>query len=521
MTAEDASELITTTSVIAETTRGKIRGITDRGVNIFKGIPYARSPEGARRWRPPVAPDPWPGVRDTLAFGYRALQAEHSAGMTRQVYELFGGHETLPMDENCLFLNLWTPALNDSGKRPVMFWCHGGAFISGAGSTPWSEGSNLARDHDVVVVTINHRLGAFGYLHLEDLCGEEFAASGLAGMFDIIAALRWVRENIAAFGGDPDNVTIFGESGGGAKVSVLMAMPAAQGLFHRAIIQSGPAVQMASRDEAGASAMQLLDELGLTPARAGELRRIPAARILNAQAAVLGRIGQMSFTKRRRVGFNPVVDGNHLPAGPFEPVAPRISASVPLMIGTNTDEMLLFFAGQPWFEKLDEAAMRERVRMFVDQRPDEIAAAYRRARPRDSARELFSAIASDAGMRIPSLVIAERKVALGAAPVFVYLFTWETAALGGSLKSPHTLEIPFVFDNVGNSALAGNAPARFALADKMSRTWVAFARSGNPNHDRIPEWPAYSIERRPTMIFDDQCRVEFDPYAAERRAWDS
>lgn len=508
-----------TTHVIAETSRGKIRGITDRGVCVFKGIPYGRSPDGARRFRPTIPPDPWPGVRDTFEYGPRALQNENAFGAAPEVYELYGGHETLPMDENCLVLNLWTPDLNDGGRRPVMFWCHGGAFISGSGSTPWSEGANLSRHHDVVVVTINHRLGVLGYLHLEDLCGEEFAASGLAGMFDIIAALRWVRENIAAFGGAPDNVTIFGESGGGAKVSVLMAMPAAQGLFHRAIIQSGPAVQMASRDEASATAMQLLNELGLTPAVAGELRRIPAARLVAAQAAVLGRIGQMSFTKRRRFGFNPVVDGNHFPAGPFEPAAPRMSASVPLMIGTNKDEMRLFFARNSWFEQLDETAMRERVRMFVDQRPDEIAAAYRRARPSDSARELFSAIASDAGMRIPSLVTADRKVALGAAPVFVYLFKWETPVLGGSLKSPHTLEIPFVFDNVASSALAGDSPSRFVLAEKMSLTWVAFARTGDPNNDRIPKWPAYSIEQRPTMIFDDRCRVELDPYGNERRAW--
>ncbi|HUY18152.1 MAG TPA: carboxylesterase/lipase family protein [Candidatus Binataceae bacterium] len=510
-----------TSHVIAETTRGRIRGITDRGVSIFKGIPYGRSPDGMRRLRPPVSPESWPGVRETLEYGPRALQNENAFGAAPEVFELYGGHETLPMDEDCLVLNLWTPALNDGGRRPVMFWCHGGAFIAGSGSTPWSDGGNLARNHDLVVVTINHRLGALGYLHLEDLCGEEFAASGLAGMFDIIAALRWVRENVAAFGGDPDNVTLFGESGGGAKISVLMAMPAAQGLFHRAIIQSGPAVQMASRDEASATAAQLLEELGLTAASAGELRRVPPARILAAQAAVLGRIGQMSFTKRRRVGFNPVVDGNHLPAGPFEPVAPRLSASVPLMIGTNKDEMRLFFARNSWFEKLDEAAMRERVRMFVDQRPDAIAAAYRRARPDDSARDLFCAIASDAGMRIPSLTMAERKLALGAAPVFVYLFTWETPALGGCLKSPHTLEIPFVFDNIDSAAIAGDSPTRFALAETMSRTWAAFARSGNPNNDLIPEWPAYSSERRPTMIFDDRCRLEFDPCAEERRAWDS
>ncbi len=506
-------------NIIAEITSGKIRGAIDHGVCAFKGIPYGRAPKGALRWRPPMPPEPWAGIRDALEYGPRAMQTENTFGAAPEVFELYSGNSTLPMDENCLVLNLWTPALDDR-RRPVMLWLHGGAFISGWGSTPWSEGVSLARKQNVVVVTINHRLGALGFLHLEDLCGEEFAGAGLTGMFDIIAALRWVRENIAAFGGDPGNVTVFGESGGGAKISVLMAMPAAQGLFHRAIIQSGPAVQMASREEAGRTAKQLLDELGLAPARAGALRSLPADRILVAQGKVLAGISRMSFTQRRRIGFNPVVDGRHFPAGPFEPVAPRISASVPLMIGTNQDEMRLFFAGHPWFEQLDDAAMRERLRQFVGERADEIAAAYRRARPEDSPRKLFSAIASDAGMRIPSLIMAERKIALNAAPVFVYLFTWRTPVLGGILGSAHTLEIPFVFDLVDSSRLTGDSPARYELADKLSRTWAAFARTGNPNHDAIPEWPPYSIAERPTMIFDERCRIEHDPLGAERRAWD-
>ncbi len=505
------------TNTIAETTSGKIRGFIDRGACAFKGIPYGRSPDGAQRWRPPMPPEPWTGIRDALEYGHRAMQNENTFGAAPEVFELYSGRETLPIGENCLVLNLWTPALDDA-RRPVMLWLHGGAFVSGSGSTPWSEGANLARKNDVVVVTINHRLGALGYLHLEDLSGEEFAGAGLAGMFDIIAALRWVRENVAGFGGDPDNVMLFGESGGGAKISVLMAMPAAQGLFHRAIIQSGPAVQMASREEASATAKQLLYELGLSPARAGELRRIPAERILAAQGAVMAKISRMSFMQRLRVGFNPVVDGKHFPAGPFEPVAPRISASIPLMIGTNRDEMRLFFARHEWFDNLDEAAMGERLREFVGPRAAEIAAAYRRARPGDSPRELFSAIASDAGMRIPSLKTAERKLALNGAPVFVYLFTWNTPVLGGVLGSPHTLEIPFVFDMVESSRLTGDSERRFALADKMSRTWAAFARSGDPNNDAIPDWPAYTLQERATMIFDDRCRVEIDPLSAERRA---
>jgi len=507
--------------VVVETNCGKIRGIADNGVNVFKGVRYAESPEGEGRFAPPKKLQPWTGVRDAFAFGDRAMQDDNAFALPPALLKLFAGRELPPMSENCLVLNVWTPAVNDGRKRPVMFWCHGGAFIAGSGDSPWYDGTNLCRKGDVVVVTINHRLGAFGYLYLGELSGEEFAASGNAGMLDIVAALEWVRDNIAAFGGDAGNVTIFGESGGGAKVSVLMAMPAAHGLFHKAIIQSGPAVQMASRNDASETARQLLAELNLSSETVSELRRIPALELARAQAAVLKKVSMMSFANRRRVGFNPVIDGKHLPGGPFAPAAPAISANVPLMIGTNKDEMTLFFAFAPWLDGLDEAAMRKRVQMFVGEQADRIIEPYRRARPNDSLRDLVLAIATDHAMRIPSLVIADRKVAQHAAPVFVYLFTWETPVLEGKLKSPHALEIPFVFDTVRTSGLSGDSPTRFALAEKMSRAWLAFARTGNPNHEGIADWPPYSIERRPTMMFDNQCRVENDPYRAERLAWEA
>ena len=506
--------------VDVETNCGKIRGTVDNSINVFKGIPYAQSPEGDGRFLAPRQLKPWTGVRDAFEFGNRAMQDDNAFGLNPALVKLFAGRALPPMSENCLVLNVWTPAVNDGRKRPVMFWCHGGAFISGSGDSPWYDGTNLCRRGDVVVVTINHRLGAFGYLHLGEF-GEEFAASGNAGMLDIVAALQWVRENIAAFGGDAGNVTIFGESGGGAKVSVLMAMPAAHGLFHKAIIQSGPAVQMASRDDASETARQLLAELGLSADKVGELRGIPAPKIAEAQAAVLRKVSMMSFSNRRRVGFNPVVDGKHLPGGPFAPTAPAISANVPLMIGTNKDEMTLFFGFAPWLDGLDEPTMRKRVEMFVGDDAARVIEHYRRARPKDSLRDLVLAIATDHAMRMPSLVTADRKVAQNAAPVFVYLFTWETPVLGGKLKSPHALEIPFVFDTVQTSGLTGDSPTRFALADKMSRAWLAFAHKGNPNHEGIPNWPPYSVEQRPTMMFNDQCKVENDPYGAERKAWDA
>jgi para-nitrobenzyl esterase len=507
------------THVTAETTSGRIRGIASAGVTAFKGIPYAAAPEGKGRFMPPAAPEPWAGVRDAFTYGARSLQSENAFGLLPALRPLIESPTPEPMSEDCLVLNVWTPGVGDGGRRPVMVWLHGGAFIAGSGAAPWTDGAALSRGGDAVVVTLNHRLGALGYLHLEDLAGPEFAASSLSGMLDIVAALSWVRDNVTAFGGDPGNVTLFGESGGGAKISVLMAMPAAHGLFHKAIIQSGPAVRMASRDDGTATAQALLVELGLTPHRADELRRIPAERLLEAQSAVLRRITLTAFAERRRRGFNPVAGQPQLPAGPFDPEAPAISARVPLMIGTNKDEMTIFFALEPWFEAMDEAALRTRIRSFIGEDADRIVDAYRRARPRDTQGDLFLAILGDQGMRIPSLVMADRKVAQAGAPAFVYLFTQETSVLGGRLKTPHTLEIPYVFETLDAAPIAGRGPGVRWLARKMSRTWVAFARTGDPNHADIPRWPAYSAEQRPTMIFDDVCRVENDPWRAERLAW--
>ena len=503
-----------------ETAQGKLRGAHEDGVHVFKGIPYAAPPLGPRRFAPPAPPVAWSGVREATQYGARAVQLATGLDLAPAIGELLVLAPPPPMNEDCLFLNIWTPALGDGGKRPVMVWLHGGAFVSGAGSSPMYDGTSLARHEDVVVVTLNHRLGLLGYIYLAQLGGPAFEASGNAGMLDIVSALRWVRENIAGFGGDPENVTLFGELGGGAKTSVLMAMPAAKGLFHKAIIQSGPALEMMLPADATAVARGAMECLNLDPAQPQALLTARVEDLVEAQTVVLRARDPMGFANRRRVGFNPVVDGRHLPAGPFAPTAPALSADVPMMIGTNKDEMALFFGLAPWLSELSEAALPQVAQRFLGERAAAIVAAYRRAEPKAAPRDLLITIASDLGMRLPSLAMADRKVAQKAAPAYVYLFTWETPALEGRLKSCHALEIPFVFDTVDRAArLTGDAVARKALARTMGRSWAQFARHGDPNHGGLPHWPAYASDSRPTMIFDTSCRVEQDPMGEERRAW--
>ena len=502
-----------TTGIVVDTTSGKVRGTAERGVSIFKGIPYAAPPLGALRFRPPRKVEPWRGTRDALAYGSMAIQGENVFALPADLLELFtlGGREQL--SEDCLYLNVWTSGVSDT-KRPVLFWCHGGAFITGSGSSPWTDGANLCRLDDVVVVSFNHRLGVLGYLHLEDMA-EGFAGAGTAGVMDIVAALEWVRDNIASFGGDPGNVTLFGESGGGAKVSVLMALPGAKGLFHKAIIQSGPAVQMADRDDGARTARQVLEHLGLEANDAGALRSLPVARLLEAQVAVMAGVSRANFADRRRLGFNPVIDGRIFPGGPFAPRAPEVSAHVPLMIGSNKDEMTLFLGHLDWVKNATFEDLPAALASYLGRRAAEVVATYRDAQPRLRADEIAIAIVSDLGIRSLSILMAERKLALGAAPAFVYLFGWETPVLGGRLRSCHTLEIPFVFSNLETAQLTGTDPARLALGETMSGAWIAFARDGNPG------WPAYSTAERATMIFDTVCRVESDPYGIERRVWET
>jgi para-nitrobenzyl esterase len=505
-----------------ETASGKLRGRNIAGIHSFLGVRYGHSTAGPNRFMPPQKPKPWTGIQDAFSYGDSAPQSNPArppaAASRSEIGRLIGGTDgPQPAEsEDCLFLNVWTPGVNDNGKRPVMFWLHGGGFTSGSDSSALYIGANLARRGDVVVVGINHRLGALGFTHLGDLAGNRFAHSGNVGMLDAIAALEWVRDNIDRFGGDPKRVMIFGESGGGQKVSMLLGAPPAKGLFHRAVIESGPGPKMMERERATEVARMLLAEVGMDARRAADLQSLPVEKIVEAQFA-LGR--KLPTIPGFIDGFAPVLDPAVLPAHPFYPHATRISEDVPVIIGNNRTEMTLF-ADRAAFS-VDDNGMKTRVKAIIGDRAEEVIQVYRRSNPKATPSELLFLIWTDHPTTIFSNNIAERRAALGKAPTYRYRFDWETPALGGRLKSPHTLEMPFVFDNVqvAPGLTGGASPEAVALAARVSEAWIAFAANGDPNTKKseLPDWPAYDPPRRTTMLFNNESRVADDPGAEERK----
>nr|WKN34846.1 carboxylesterase family protein [Tunicatimonas sp. TK19036] len=512
--------------VDADTTHGTVRGISSEGVNIFKGIPYAGSVSGNRRFRRPAPLKPWAGVREALQFGPPAIQPPRR-------------NEPEPA-EDCLFLNVWTPA-NDAKKRPVMFYSHGGGFVIGSGAAAGQDGSNLARNFDVVVVQTNHRLGLLGFLYLDEIAGEEYAGSGNMGVLDITAGLRWVSENIAEFGGDPDNVMIFGESGGGAKTSCLYAMPEAASYFNKASIESGPGVRMLTPEMASQTTRLVLKELGISPKNWRKLLEVPAADLFSVQSKIpfvppyQRKTKTLGITEPATGGFGPVVDGVALKNHPFDPTAPEISSSKPLMVGWNEDEYT-FFA---WERKdtsafnLDFDGLADKLEPQYGSDTPAVIAAYREARLDASATDIFIAVSSIVMMGLGSIEIAEKKARQNGAPVYLYNFGYKSEMkVPGTdypMGTPHAMDISFKFNNEvppkegeqPRMGLGGARSERYEASRKMAELWATFARTGKPAAEGVPRWPAFNREDRATMRIDEKCEVTYDRFHTELEMWRS
>ena len=505
--------------VTAPTSAGDVRGIVDNGIRIFKGIPYGGSTAGTNRFMPPTPPQKWTGVRDALDWGPSAPQSV--------------GRKADNESEDCLVLNVFTPGL-DNAKRPVMVWLHGGGWANGSGSSPITVGTNLARTRDVVLVSINHRLNVFGFTPL-----EHASASGAVGLLDIVAALKWVRENIDRFGGDPNLVTIFGQSGGGRKVAALMGMPAAEGLFQRAIVESGAILRLMDPEDGARQVALLLAELGLRADQLEKLQEVPMDQLLLANERANEKL--MTQWPIRTHGWapnTPILGGPFLPHHPWDPNAPSVSHDVPLMIGWAHTEETNWVRPTPENRALDEAGLKSlvdkrlhagtiiykdrQVQMF-GRRPEHIDTesvieAFRWDNPGASPYDLYVLIASEDPRGTHSREIGKRKAKQGGAPVYVYRFDWETPENGG-LRAPHAIDIQFAFNNIAlGGKLISKRQDAYELADRVSGAWAAFARTGNPDISQLPQWPVYSAERRDTMLFNINSRVAQDPNSRARKA---
>lgn len=491
-------------TAVAQTESGKVGGFLQDGIYIYKGIPYAK----AERFMPPQPADKWEGVRSSRMFGPTCPQAVRMGWGADEHAFAFHWDDGYP-GEDCLRVNIWTPGLNDGKKRPVMVWLHGGGYAAGSGQElPSYDGFNLAKKGDAVVVTLNHRLNVLGFLDLSAY-GDKYAKSGNAGLLDLVAALQWVNKNIAAFGGDAQNVTIFGQSGGGGKVSTLLATPSAKGLYHKAIVQSGSMLRTMDAKYSRRIGAAVMDELGLKASQIDELQKMPYERLLaageKAVAKVKAEVEKEDGISTFIFGWAPTVDGDVLPAQPFDPQAPAQSKDVPVMIGTTLHEFTMS-TYVPAFRTITKEKAVEFLKQRYGDRTDDFLAAFEKAYPGYRPKDLVDV---DFVFRPGAVEQARLKAAQQGAPVYMYMFAWESPVLDGMFRSTHCMEIPFAFNNaVLHASMTGGGAEAQALAEKMSGAWLNFARTGNPNAEGLPQWDAYTEEGGATMFFNNRCEVK-------------
>jgi para-nitrobenzyl esterase len=480
-------------SPVVRTSLGRVRGIADRDLMVFRGIRYGAD-TGPRRFMPPTAPSPWKGVVDARSFGPASMQPGKEADQS----------------EDCLFLNVMAPATKATRPRPVIVYIHGGAYSSGSGSSPLYDGAAMCGRGDVVVVTVNHRLSVFGYLYLAG-----FPDSGNAGQLDLVLALQWVRDNIAAFGGDPDCVTLLGQSGGGAKIATLMAMPAASGLFHRAVTMSGQQLTASGPQHAAGRTRVLLDKLGLPQERSGEIATTPAPDLLKALSATVD-----PYIGRGSCYMGPVLDERSLTRHPFYPDAPPQSAGIPMMIGNTHDETRSLIGrgdASAWTVDWEQLPRKLEAEMRVDIAGETVVAEYRRLYPHYSPTDVFFAATTAARSWRGAVVEAELRAQQGA-PAYAYQLDWRSPQDGGKWGAFHTLDIPLMFGTLtAPGSPTGDGPEARQVSATMQQALLAFARGGDPNYSGMPRWQPYTLPRRATMVFDAQSRLADDPRGAERR----
>lgn len=492
-----------------ETSYGRVEGIDNAGIRAFKGVPYGADTGGINRFKPPRPPKRWAGTRNCIGYGMINPQVPADLRSDYAMMIMWDRHVGAgSMGEDCLNLNVWTPG-TDGAKRAVMVCFHGGGFTSGSGNGPGFDGAQMARFGDVVVVTVNHRLASFGYTHLGELTrGADLAGSGNVGVMDMVASLKWVRDNIAGFGGDPSRVMIFGQSGGGAKTSVLYGDPAAKGLFHSAAVQSGSMLQLTASEVATRHANALLEELGIARTRVRDLQKVPWQVMLAAQSRVMKRPG-MGWS------FVPVLDGAYLKSHPFDPAAPDVSRDVPLIVSTTLEDGAIRFSNYD----VTDAQLAESMATRYGARAKDLLGAYRRAYPTKSPFLLQSVLTTDATARKSAIKQAELKAAQGAAPVYMYQWNWASSAYDGKFGAIHGLDVSATFHSYRDQTLDVGSTRGRRVCDELASAWVAFAKTGNPNNPRIPQWDTYDATRRATMIFDDKTRSEDDPGSGFRKLW--